>query len=65
MLKIKYIVFKRLGKTDLDVLQNAEENTGHTFLLGKTKDGLMTLLMMNWFGVQKVKANMHQFNLNL
>ncbi len=36
MLKIKYIVFKRLGKTDLDVLQNAEENTGHTYIsIGK------------------------------
>lgn len=38
MLKIKYIVFKRLGKTDLDVLQNAEENTGHTYIsIGKNK----------------------------
>lgn len=38
MLKIKYIVFKRLGKTDLDVLQNAEENAGHTYIsIGKNK----------------------------
>jgi hypothetical protein len=38
VLKIKYIVFKRLGKTDLDVLQNAEENTGHTYIsIGKNK----------------------------
>lgn len=38
MLKIKYIVFKCLGKTDLDVLQDAEENAGHTYIsIGKNK----------------------------
>lgn len=41
MLKIKYLIFKRLGKTDLDVLQNAEDNTGHTYIsLGKNKGWL-------------------------
>lgn len=44
MLKIKYIVFKRLGKTDLDVLQNAEENAGHTYIsIGKNKRWLEDL----------------------
>lgn len=44
MIKIKYIVFKRLGKTDLDVLQNAEENAGHTYIsIGKNKKWLEDL----------------------
>ena len=32
LLRIQYLIFKRLGKTDLDVLQDAPENEGHTYI---------------------------------
>jgi len=47
--KIKYLIFRRLGKIDLDVLENAADNASHTYIaFGKNKNWIDEMCEVAW-----------------